>query len=106
MKRLTLILAATVAAHAAGPDRAFLDQYCVTCHNEKAKTAGLMLDKMDLGRVGIYGGSAGGQNALGALLFHGDFYKAAVTLEVFAATRARTQMLAHINTIRRTDGSV
>jgi dipeptidyl aminopeptidase/acylaminoacyl peptidase len=33
---------------------------------------------MDLTRVGVYGGSAGGQNALGALLFHGDFYKAAV----------------------------
>lgn len=33
---------------------------------------------MDLDRVGIYGVSAGGQNALGALLFHGDFYKAAV----------------------------
>lgn len=33
---------------------------------------------MDLTRVGIYGGSAGGQNALGALLQHGDFYKVAV----------------------------
>lgn len=32
----------------------------------------------DMSRVGIYGGSAGGQNAAGALLFHGDFYKAAV----------------------------
>ncbi len=32
---------------------------------------------LDLGRVGVYGGSAGGQNALGAVLFHGDFYKAA-----------------------------
>ncbi len=32
---------------------------------------------MDLSRVGIYGGSAGGQNALGAMLFHPDFYKAA-----------------------------
>jgi dipeptidyl aminopeptidase/acylaminoacyl peptidase len=32
---------------------------------------------MDLDHVGIYGGSAGGQNALGALLFQGDFYKAA-----------------------------
>jgi dipeptidyl aminopeptidase/acylaminoacyl peptidase len=33
---------------------------------------------MDLDRVGIYGGSAGGQSALGALLWHGHFYKAAV----------------------------
>ncbi len=33
---------------------------------------------MDLERVGIHGVSAGGQNALGALLFHGHFYKAAV----------------------------
>lgn len=34
--------------------------------------------EMDLSRVGIYGGSAGGQNALGALLWHGDFYHVAV----------------------------
>ncbi len=33
---------------------------------------------LDLGRVGIYGTSAGGQNAVGALLTHGDFYKVAV----------------------------
>jgi len=33
---------------------------------------------MDLSRVGIFGGSAGGQNAMGALLLHGDFYNAAV----------------------------
>jgi dipeptidyl aminopeptidase/acylaminoacyl peptidase len=32
----------------------------------------------DLDRVGIYGTSAGGQNAAGAVLFHPDFYKAAV----------------------------
>ena len=32
---------------------------------------------MDIDRMGIYGCSAGGQEALGALLFHGDFYKAA-----------------------------
>jgi len=31
---------------------------------------------MDIDRMGIYGCSAGGQEALGALLFHGDFYKA------------------------------
>jgi dipeptidyl-peptidase 4 len=33
---------------------------------------------MDLSRVGIFGGSAGGQNALGALLTHPEFYKVAV----------------------------
>ena len=33
---------------------------------------------LDLSRVGIYGGSAGGQNALGALLFHPEFYQVAV----------------------------
>jgi dipeptidyl aminopeptidase/acylaminoacyl peptidase len=33
---------------------------------------------MDLTRVGIYGGSAGGQNAMRALLDHGDFYHVAV----------------------------
>ena len=33
---------------------------------------------MDLSRVGIYGGSAGGQNALRALIAHHDFYSAAV----------------------------
>lgn len=33
---------------------------------------------MDISRVGIYGGSAGGQNAAGAVMTHGDFYKAAV----------------------------
>jgi dipeptidyl aminopeptidase/acylaminoacyl peptidase len=32
---------------------------------------------LDATRVGIFGGSAGGQNALGALLHHGDFYRAA-----------------------------
>jgi dipeptidyl aminopeptidase/acylaminoacyl peptidase len=32
---------------------------------------------MDLSRVGIYGGSAGGQNAMRALLDHHDFYRAA-----------------------------
>ena len=44
----------------AGPDkarpttdsqRALVDKYCVTCHNERIKTAGLMLDKMDLAHV-------------------------------------------------------
>jgi dipeptidyl aminopeptidase/acylaminoacyl peptidase len=33
----------------------------------------------DVTRVGIFGGSAGGQNSLGALLFHPEFYKVAVS---------------------------
>ncbi|MFN7928101.1 MAG: DPP IV N-terminal domain-containing protein [Blastocatellia bacterium] len=33
----------------------------------------------DITRVGIYGTSAGGQNSLGALLFHPEFYKACVS---------------------------
>ena len=32
----------------------------------------------DITRVGVYGNSAGGQNAAGAVLFHPEFYKAAV----------------------------
>src|SRR6185295_1217759 len=32
--------------------RTFLNQYCVTCHNDQAKVAGLLLDKMDVPRVG------------------------------------------------------
>jgi hypothetical protein len=38
---------ASLAAH-----RAMLDHYCVTCHNQKAKTANVMFDSMDLTHVG------------------------------------------------------
>ena len=34
---------------------------------------------MDISRVGIYGGSAGGQSSTRAMLAHGDFYKVAVS---------------------------
>ncbi|MDO4201536.1 MAG: prolyl oligopeptidase family serine peptidase [Bacteroidales bacterium] len=44
---------------------------------EWIKAAAAKYPYMDLDRIGIYGCSAGGQEALGALLFHGDFYKAA-----------------------------
>jgi len=33
------------------PQRALINQYCVTCHNQRLKTAGLMLDGLDLGQV-------------------------------------------------------
>jgi cytochrome c5 len=32
--------------------RAVLDKYCVTCHNARLKTAGLLLDRMDAAHVG------------------------------------------------------
>ncbi|MFT6242768.1 MAG: dienelactone hydrolase [Akkermansiaceae bacterium] len=43
------------------------------------KAAAAKNPEMDLTRVGIYGGSAGGQSSTAALLLHGDFYKAAVS---------------------------
>lgn len=43
------------------------------------KAAAAKHPQMDLTRVGIYGTSAGGQNALGGILQHGDFYKACVS---------------------------
>jgi dipeptidyl aminopeptidase/acylaminoacyl peptidase len=42
------------------------------------KAAAKKYPYMDITRVGIYGTSAGGQNAAGAVLFHPEFYKAAV----------------------------
>ncbi|MDR1414928.1 MAG: S9 family peptidase [Odoribacteraceae bacterium] len=49
------------------PDRVAWIQAAAAAHPE-----------MDISRVGIHGTSAGGQNAMGALLFHPDFYKVAV----------------------------
>ncbi|MGB2864212.1 MAG: DPP IV N-terminal domain-containing protein [Sedimentisphaerales bacterium] len=42
------------------------------------KAAAEKYPHMDLTRVGIYGGSAGGQSTLRGLLAHGDFYKVGV----------------------------
>jgi dipeptidyl aminopeptidase/acylaminoacyl peptidase len=42
------------------------------------KAAAAKYPSMDLTRVGVYGNSAGGQNAAAAVLFHPDFYKIAV----------------------------
>jgi hypothetical protein len=33
------------------PDRALIDRYCVTCHSDRTRTAGLTLEKRDLQRV-------------------------------------------------------
>src|SRR5260370_13566914 len=40
------------ASSSLSAQRAVLDQYCVTCHNQKLKTAGLMLDQLDLAHAG------------------------------------------------------
>src|SRR5439155_18459849 len=37
---------------AVSPQPALLNQYCITCHNQRAKTAGLALDTMDFEHVG------------------------------------------------------
>src|SRR4051812_21151430 len=42
---------ASPAAAAKSPERALLDQYCVTCHNQRAKTANLTLDTLDLAQL-------------------------------------------------------
>ncbi|HEY2384353.1 MAG TPA: DUF1592 domain-containing protein [Terriglobia bacterium] len=40
------------AAQEAGRERAVLDEYCVSCHNDKAKTGGLSLQGLDVARIG------------------------------------------------------
>ena len=38
---------------AASSRRAVLDTYCVTCHNQRLRTAGLTLDSVDVANVGV-----------------------------------------------------
>jgi hypothetical protein len=38
------------AVASTSPDRALVDKYCVTCHNQRAKTGGLSLDSVDPGQ--------------------------------------------------------
>jgi hypothetical protein len=45
---LLLLAGSVLCAQQVSPQHALISQYCVTCHNEKAKTAGLMLDKLDI----------------------------------------------------------
>src|SRR5690242_21940078 len=35
----------------AASERALLDQYCVTCHNQRLQTGGLSLDKLDVANL-------------------------------------------------------
>jgi mono/diheme cytochrome c family protein len=40
-----------VVSHQPALSRSLLDQYCTRCHNERAKTAGVLLDTVDVGRI-------------------------------------------------------
>ena len=44
---------AIAGADAAG-QRAIVNQYCVTCHNARLKTANLLLDEVDLASLGAH----------------------------------------------------
>ncbi|HEX4997001.1 MAG TPA: DUF1592 domain-containing protein [Terriglobia bacterium] len=41
-------VARTAVAVSPAPERAMIDQYCVTCHNDRSRTAGLTLENLDL----------------------------------------------------------
>ena len=45
-------LAAVQSAVSVSPERALLDQYCVSCHNDRLRTGGLSLNGLDLANVG------------------------------------------------------
>ncbi len=45
---------AVASARPTAAARALLDQYCVACHNERQKTADLMLDTLDLSEVAAH----------------------------------------------------
>ena len=51
--RAAVAAAQAPVAPSSGPiaPRALLDTYCVTCHNQRTKTAGLMFDTMDLAKL-------------------------------------------------------
>src|SRR4051812_27879171 len=44
--------AAAAESRGAEKYRATLDQYCVTCHNDRLKTSNLSLEKLDLATLG------------------------------------------------------
>ena len=48
------VQATPMAAHpeAVVPSKTFVDTYCVTCHNQRLKTGGLALDRLDVADVG------------------------------------------------------
>src|SRR5437879_11241 len=41
-----------VPATAASAEKAVLDKYCVTCHNDRAKVANFSIQKLDINKIG------------------------------------------------------
>ncbi len=52
MRIMAVVAGMAMMGAAQTPERALLNQYCSGCHNEKLKTAGLTLDKMDVAHAG------------------------------------------------------
>jgi hypothetical protein len=51
MTKLLILSALCFTAYAASPAGELVNRYCVSCHNEKLKTAGLLLDRTDADHV-------------------------------------------------------
>jgi hypothetical protein len=49
----TAIARAQIAVPAAAPQKAALNQYCITCHNARLKTGGLTLEGLDVDHVAV-----------------------------------------------------
>ena len=54
---LSILLASAISAAAGAPQetvsaRGVIDQYCIGCHNDKTKAAGLALNAIDVSRAG------------------------------------------------------
>ncbi len=48
---IAAVLLGTACLAQDSPKRPLVDRYCVTCHNQRLKTAGLMLDKVELAKI-------------------------------------------------------
>ena len=48
---ITIFFATVACGQTVSPQRAVFNKYCIACHNQKLRTAGLLLDKMDPSNV-------------------------------------------------------
>ena len=51
---MTVAAPLQAAGQTEAPSRALLDRYCVTCHNERLQTAGVMFDRVDIDRADVH----------------------------------------------------